>query len=121
MGRMATTTPAQMQIAVIGALRAALEIQESGQISPEIEATTGIPGFDIAVLPGQSHKPIEIDQVRRLVSDITDRAAAHYQQVIIAFAKAFMALAAQARTYGADPAEALQELALRTAADDGEG
>jgi hypothetical protein len=79
------------------------------------------PDFDVAMLPGQPKEPIEIDQVRRLVSDITDLAAAHYGQVIVAFAKAFMALSAVARTCGADPAEAFQDIALRTATEDGEG
>ena len=106
---------------MIGALRAALEIQESGEISPELEAMIGILGFDVAVLPGQPQDPIEVEQVLRVLSEITDRAAAHYGQVVIAFAKAFMALAVVARAHGADPAKALQDLALRTAAEDGMG
>jgi len=83
--------------------------------------TAGIPGFDVAILPGKPRQPIGIDQVRRLVNDMTDLAAAHYGKVIIAFAKAFMILATHACACGADPAEALQDLALRTAAGHGEG
>jgi len=117
---MAATTQAQIQIAVIDTLRAAIAIQETGEVPPEFEAMTGVPGFDVAMLPGQPKQPIEIGQVRRLVSEVTELAAAHYQKVVLAYARAFMALAAQARIHGADPAEALQDLALRTAAGHGE-
>ena len=81
---------------------------------------SGIPGFDVVMVPGEPQMPIDIDRVRRLVSDVTDLAAVHYGKVVIAFAKAFMSLAALASAYGADPVEALNDLALRTASGDSE-